>query len=83
MLYYFRPSSSRHTVRSKAKITFLASVSISQDPEEIQLNLTGEDYCEKQRIEPFSVDVLLKVKSSITAISCKTLTNYHKRELSG
>ena len=68
--------------RSKAKLTFLASISTSKDPviEEILSILTDEDYCKNQKIQLSSVDLLLKARSSITTISSKTLNNYLKRE---
>ena len=68
-------------LRSKAKLTFLASISTSQDPviEEILSILTDEEYCKNQRIQPSSVE-LLKARSSITTISSKTLSNHCKGE---
>ena len=68
--------------RSKAKLTFLASISTSQDPiiEEILSILTKEEYCKKQRIQPSTVDLLHKVRWSITTISSKTVNNHYKRE---
>ena len=68
-------------LRSKAKLTFLASISTSQDPviEDILSILTEEEYCKNQRIQPSTVD-LHKARSSITTISSKTLNNNCKRE---
>ena len=69
-------------LRSKAKLTFLASISTSQDPviEDILSILTEEEYCKNQRIQPSTVDLLHKARSSITTISSKTLNNNCKRE---
>ena len=46
-------------LRTKAKLTFLASISTSQDPliEEILLILSNEEYCKNHRIQPSSVDL--------------------------
>ena len=70
-------------VQDKAKLTFLSSISTSQDPliKEISAILTDEEYCKNQRIPPSSVDLLLKAKSSISTISTKTLSSYCRKEL--
>ena len=70
-------------LRSKAKLTFLASISTSQDPvmEEILSILTDEEYGKNQNIKPSSVDLLLKARSSVLTISSKTLRNQCKIEL--
>ena len=69
-------------LRSKVKLTFLAAISMSQDPviEEILSILTDEEYCKNQKIHSSDVDLLLKARSSITTISSKTLSNCCKRE---
>ena len=50
-------------LRTKAKLTFLTSISTSQYPliEEILSILSDEQYCKNQWIQPSSVDLVLKV----------------------
>lgn len=72
---YFKPIILLHAQMFDSELTFLAS----QDPviEEI---LTYEEYCKNKRIQPFTVDLLHKVRWSITTIFSKTLSNHCKRE---
>jgi len=89
MLHHFRsppPECNWHplVVGTKAKLTFLSSISTSPEPliEEISSNrLTDEEYCKNQRIHPSSVHLLLKAKSSNSTISSKSLSSHCRREL--
>ena len=70
-------------LKSKAKLTFLASISTSKDPviEEISSILTDEEYCRSQKIKSSTLDLLVKARTSISTISSKTLRNQCKSEL--
>ena len=52
-------------LRTKAKLTFLSSISTSQDPliEEISRIFTDEEYCKNQRSNQSSVGLLLEAKN--------------------
>ena len=67
-------------LRSKAKLTFLAAISTSQDPviSKILSMLIDVEYCKSQRIQPCVVDLLQKVTSLIATISSRTLSNQCK-----
>ena len=56
-----------YDLRTKAKLTFLASISTSQDHliEEILSILSDKEFCKNQRIQPSYADLVLKARSSI------------------
>jgi len=68
-------------LKTKAKLTLLASISTSQDPliEEISGYFTNKSFCEALKVPSISCDILQKAKSSIASITTRSLNKECKR----